>query len=133
MKKHITLLLIDDDEDDTKLFMDSAKEVDENINCLTADGAQKALDYLKDESNILPDYIFLDLRMPKINGEKCLDEIKKVQRLADIPVFMYTTSTDENDIMRLEKQGAVMFISKPTNPEEIYYLISTIVGEKWGN
>ncbi len=131
MVKNLSLLIVDDDEDDRRLFIESTKEVDESITCIEATGGQEALDYLTNPSNPLPDYIFLDLRMPKINGEKCLDEIKKVDRLVDIPVFIYTTSTDKNDIRSLGEKGAVMFISKPTDPGEIYYLISTIIGEKW--
>ena len=39
--------------------------------------AQEALKYLRDENNTLPDYIFLDLRMPRISGKQCLEEIRK--------------------------------------------------------
>ena len=131
MEKNLTLLIVDDDEDDRRLFIESTKEVDEHINCIEAGGGQEALDYLNNASNLLPDYIFLDLRMPKISGQKCLDEIKKVKRLSGIPIFIYSTSTDTNDIKALGEQGAVMFISKPTDPGEIYYLISSIVNEKW--
>lgn len=131
MAKELTLLIVDDDEDDRRLFIDSTKEIDEKINCIEAGGGQEALDYLNNLSNLLPDYIFLDLRMPKISGQKCLDEIKKVKRLSEIPIFIYTTSTDKNDISALGQQGAVMFISKPTDPGEIYYLISNIINEKW--
>lgn len=126
-----TIMLIDDDEDDKQLFVSSVKEVDEHIKCITAKDGLEGLEYLKNEDNPLPDYIFLDLRMPKLSGSKCLDEIKKVERLAEIPVFVYTTSSDETDIKNLEEKGAVMFISKPKDPGEIYYLISAILGEKW--
>ena len=132
MNRPLTLLIVDDDEDDRKLFIESVREVDENIRCIPTSGGQEALDYLYDISNSLPDYIFLDLRMPKISGQKCMEEIKKEQRLSDIPIFIYSTSTDKNDIAQLGEAGAVMFISKPTDPLEIYYLISTIIGEKWG-
>jgi CheY-like chemotaxis protein len=131
MIENITLMIIDDDQDDIKLFVESANEVDATIKCITATDGLKGLKYLNDETNPLPDYIFLDLRMPKISGQKCLEEIKKVERLASIPVFVYTTSTDDEDIKNLQKLGAVMFISKPTNPKEIYYLLSSILGEKW--
>ena len=131
MKKQLTLLLVDDDDDDRKLFIESVKEVDEEIVCIQVPGGQECLNYLNDLSNKLPDYIFLDLRMPKVSGQKCLDEIKKVPRLSNIPVFVYSTSTDKEDIKNLGEQGAVMFISKPTDPHEIYYLISAIIGEKW--
>jgi len=127
----IKLMLIDDDDDDIKLFVDSAREVDSNIECIIEKDGAAGLKYLKDGNSLLPDYIFLDLRMPKINGEKCLEEIKKTERLKGIPVFVYSTSTDEKDILNLEKGGAIMFISKPKDTREVYYLISNIIGEKW--
>lgn len=131
MKNELRLLIVDDDADDRKLFAESAHEVDDSIICVEASGGKEALDYLMNKSNKLPDFIFLDLRMPMISGQKCLDEIKKIPRLSKIPVFVYSTSTDKNDIRDLGEQGAVLFISKPTDPSEIYYLISTIIGEKW--
>lgn len=131
MKNELCLLIIDDDADDRKLFVESAQEVDDSLVCVEATGGKEALEYLTDESNLIPDFIFLDLRMPKVSGQKCLDEIKKIPRLAQIPVFVYSTSTDKSDIKDLNKKGAVLFISKPTDPREIYYLISTVIGEKW--
>jgi len=92
MKKNITIFIVDDDEDDKRLFIESAKEANKNIHCVTASDGQEALKLLKDEQNPLPDYIFLDLRMPRMSGRKCLEEIRKDQRLRHIPVFIYTTS-----------------------------------------
>ena len=131
MNEAPTLMIIDDDEDDVKLFIESAKEVDSSTKCIGITDAAGGLQYLKNEANTLPDYIFLDLRMPKISGQKCLEEIRKIDRAAGIPVFIYSTSRDEEDIKNLTESGAVMFITKPTNPEEIYYLLSNILGEKW--
>ncbi len=131
MSEQITLLLIDDDEDDRKIFMEAVNEVDENIECVGLPDGQEALNYLNDESNILPDYIFLDLRMPGFSGKKCLQEIRKKERLLHIPVIIYTTSTEQNEVIELKSLGAVHFISKPTDPNEIYYLVSAVLGEKW--
>ena len=47
MKSDFTILIVDDDEDDKKLFIESAKEVDENITCITATDGQEALRYLE--------------------------------------------------------------------------------------
>jgi len=132
MEKSITILIVDDDEDDQKLFIESVKEVDENIKCVTASDGQEALRLLKDErKGLLPDYIFLDLRMPRISGKQCLEEIRKEKRLRQIPVFIYTTSTDVGDSIDLKKDGAVHFISKPANSDEIYYILSAVLCEKW--
>jgi len=131
MKNKVTLFIIDDDEDDRKLFIDAATEVDENIQCTAAGDGQEALKMLKNELNPLPDYIFLDLRMPRINGRQCLEEIRKDERLKHIPVFIYTTSREVAESIELKKLGAVHFISKPTNPEDIYYILSVTLEANW--
>ncbi len=131
MEKDITIFIIDDDQDDKTLFIESAKEVSERIHCITASDGQEAIRFLKDAHNPLPDFIFLDLRMPRINGKQCLAEIRKEKRLQHIPVFIYTTSREVKDSIELKKDGAVHFISKPDNPSDIYYILSMVLYEKW--
>jgi len=131
MKENIVILIVDDDEDDRKLFIESAKETNAGITFITAGDGQEALRLLKDEHNKLPDYIFLDLRMPRIGGKKCLEEIRKDKRLHELPVFIYTTSTYVKDSMELKEMGAVHFISKPADPGDIYYILSVVLDEKW--
>jgi CheY-like chemotaxis protein len=131
MKENSVILIVDDDEDDRNLFIESAKEINANITFITASDGQEALRLLKDEHNKLPDYIFLDLRMPRIGGKKCLEEIRKDKRLHELPVFIYTTSTYVKDSMELKEMGAVHFISKPADPGDIYYILSVVLDEKW--
>lgn len=131
MKENIKIFLADDDEDDRAIFVSSAKEVDETIECITANNGQDALRILMDEHNAPPDFIFLDLRMPRISGKQCLEEIRKSKRLLDTPVFIYTTSDDVQVSKELLKMGAVHFITKPVNPSEVYYILSLILGENW--
>jgi len=131
MKENIRILIVDDDEDDRQLFIESAKEVDENITCITANDGQQALEILKNKENALPDFIFLDLRMPRVSGRNTIEEIKKDTNLCDIPVIIYTTSRQLEDSDELKKMGAAHFVSKPVNPEEIYYLICSVIEQKW--
>lgn len=125
------ILLIDDDEDDRKLFFEATAAFDETIKYIAAADAQEALLYLNDTANALPEFIFLDLRMPGLSGEQCLIEIKKNPRLASIPVIIYTTSTDEKESVRLKELGAAHFMSKPVFPDDVYYMVSFVLGEKW--
>jgi FixJ family two-component response regulator len=69
--------------------------------------------------------------MPRFGGKKCLEEIGRDKRLRDIPVFIYTTSTDVKDSIELRETGAVHFISKPADPGDIYYILSVVLEEKW--
>ncbi|MEO8770080.1 MAG: response regulator [Ferruginibacter sp.] len=131
MDKPITILYADDDSDDRALFCKAIEEVDPDIKCHTMEDGYMTLKYLKDEANTLPDYIFLDLRMPRMSGKKCLEEIRADERLKKIAVIIYTTSDDVEDSKNLAELGATHFVTKPTNPEEIYYLISMVLTEKW--
>ena len=127
----MTILLVDDDEDDRKLFEEATKEVDNDIECLSASDGMEALIFLRDDHNTLPDYIFLDLRMPGLTGEECLIEIKKEPRLAMVPIIVYTTSRDVRESIRLKQLGATHFMSKPISPEDVYYMVSFVLNERW--
>jgi DNA-binding NtrC family response regulator len=131
MKTHMKLLIVDDDADDRMLFAEAVKEVDENVECLTASDGKQALEMLKNTASPLPDLIFLDIRMPRLSGKKCLAEIKKDERLKDIPVIIYTTSREVEESIELKEMGAYHFISKPSNADEIYYLVSVALEEHW--
>jgi CheY-like chemotaxis protein len=131
MDKVLTILLVDDDEDDQQLFLEAVKEIDETIVFVSAGTGQEALLYLKNEANTIPDFIFLDLRMPGLSGQQCLEEIKKDPRLAAVHVIIYTTSREVSESIALKKLGAAHFMSKPTSPDEVYYMVSFVLGEKW--
>jgi CheY-like chemotaxis protein len=113
MKDRINILIVDDDADDRELFIDAIKEVDSEIECTTAVDGKQALEQLKNSYDSLPDFIFLDLRMPRLSGKKCLLQIKNDERLKSIPVIIYTTSRDVEEAKELQELGAVHFISKP--------------------
>lgn len=131
MKNKTKLLIVDDDADDRQLFIDAVKDFDEDIVCVSAKDGKEALDLLNDLNTSLPDYIFLDLRMPRFNGKRCLMEIKKNERLKEIPVIIYTTSRELEDSKELKEMGAIHFISKPANPEEVYFVVSFALEEQW--
>ena len=128
----MTIFLVDDDEDDRKLFIEAVKEYDKDITCMEAENGDKALSYLQDPANPIPDFIFLDLRMPGMGGRQCLVEIKKDTRLQPVPVIVYTTSRDVKESKELMQLGAAHFMSKPEMPDDVYYMLSVVLGEKWG-
>jgi CheY-like chemotaxis protein len=123
------ILLIDDDIDDRKYFAEAVTEIDADIECVTAKDGEQALKLLNDSAFSAPDYIFLDLRMPKINGKQFLVHIKSDERLRHIPVIVYTTSREVQESEEMQQLGAIRFISKPTDTEEIYYVVSQVLEE----
>ncbi len=127
----MTILLVDDDEDDRMLFIEAAREFDSTITCQAAFDGMQALNWLRDDARDVPDYIFLDLRMSGLSGEECLIEIKKAPRMARVPVIVYTTSRDVQESMRLKELGAAHFMTKPVVPEDVFYMVAFVLGERW--
>lgn len=107
-----TCLLIDDDIDDQEIFALAMEKVSFSFECHIANNGFEALRKLEERA-VLPDYIFLDLNMPRMNGKECLKELKRNPRFQDIPVVIYTTSSSLSDINDTKKLGAKDFIIKP--------------------
>jgi CheY-like chemotaxis protein len=126
----ITCLLVDDDEDDRDLFGMALQDVDESIEYIYAVNCVEALKMLKAGNAKIPDFIFLDLNMPFMNGKECLEELKKVAHLKDIPVIIYTTSSYAQDLEDTRQKGAAHFLSKTSNLDDLVkILVSVFSGE----
>jgi len=110
----MTILYADDDHDDRELMSEALNEVDPSITCVTVKDGQMMMEVLQDETP-LPDYIFLDVNMPVKDGKQSLVELKKDERLRDIPVIICSTTADKKEIDELYDLGASSFIHKPNN------------------
>ncbi len=113
MSKQVRILLVDDDEDNHTLFIEAVKDVTENLDYACVTSGEEALRILKETTLPLPDFIFLDLRMPRMDGKDCLKQIKKIDRAKDIPVIIYTTLRREEDVIETQVLGAAYFLEKP--------------------
>ena len=115
-------MIIDDDADDRMFFKEALKEMLPSSVCLEANGGIAALEVLHNAEQ-LPDFIFLDINMPRMGGRECLKELKKNAKLKSIPVIMYSTSFTEESINEFYKLGASSYLNKPTDmnklPEQI--------------
>ena len=116
----MVVLVADDDEDDRDLTRDALMEVDAGTIRFVRDG-QELLDYLRaagtgagSAEGENPDVVLLDLNMPRMNGAQALSEIRADREIAAIPVVVFTTSTDEQDVRDSYQRGANSFISKPS-------------------
>jgi DNA-binding NarL/FixJ family response regulator len=122
MKEKTVLMIIDDDRDDRFFFCTAVAEMDPDIECWAAISCEDGLGQLG-AAEVLPDFIFLDLNMPVTNGRKCLETLKKDERLKNIPVIIYSTSDYQQDIDDTMELGASYYLVKTWDinklPEEI--------------
>jgi CheY-like chemotaxis protein len=131
MGKKRLFFIIDDDADDQELFMEAVSEVDDSIQCISASDCEDALDLLKNGKIALPDVIFLDLNMPRLNGKQCLSELKKQANLKHIPVIIYSTSSEKRDMEETARLGAAHFLTKPNKFEELCQALSFVISKDW--
>lgn len=89
----------------------------------TVHDGEELMQMLINETTQLPHVIFLDINMPRKNGFECLADIKKNDRLKDVPVIMFSTSNSRDAMSTLFKTGADIYIRKPRNFEQLKELI----------
>jgi CheY-like chemotaxis protein len=121
VRKPVTILMADDDEEDCELTRDALQDARlANEMRFVYDG-QELIDYLRREGTYAhpsveaprPGVILLDLNMPKKDGREALAEIKADESLRRIPIVVLTTSKDEEDVLRTYDLGVNSFITKP--------------------
>ena len=126
MNKPKSIFLVDDDEDDQWLFKEALARTVPSVVCNCASSGQEALAYLMDVANTIPDLVFIDLNMPGMDGRKCLAELKKLERLKEIPVIVYSTSDYPRDKEETLRMGASNFIIKPPDYNSLCELLRKI-------
>ncbi len=120
------ILLADDDEDDRMFFKDAIVTVAPAVKLTTVHNGEELLNILKKNLVELPDFIFLDLNMPYKNGLECLKEIKTLDFLKSIPVLIYSTSANKDQVDTSYLNGANMYIQKPMSFDGIIRILQTI-------
>jgi CheY-like chemotaxis protein len=120
------ILLVDDDIDDHEIFCMALENLENCYKCIFAKDGIEALEILKNEEIFIPDIIFLDLNMPRMNGIECLYEIKKNHRTSHIPVIMYSTSSDPKIVEGVKDLGASEYLVKPSRIETLSGLLGQI-------
>ena len=108
-------LLADDDRDDAELFGEALMDIDPPVQFQHVPNGHAVFTFLANDSNARPDIIFLDLNMPEMSGWQCLAKLKNDLSLREIPVIMYSTSTNPRDREIAGELGAAGFLTKPTD------------------
>ena len=107
------IMVIDDDADDRDLFREALSETDKTAQYLTASNGIDAIEKLSRQNILLPDFIFLDLNMPRMDGGQCLVKLRQMPWLQSIPVIIFTTSKLPDEGKAFKILGADLCITKP--------------------
>ena len=126
----LEVLLIEDNPGDVRLTEEAFKEASIVCNLhVTMDGVD-AMDFLcnrgRFEEAPQPDFILLDLNLPRKDGRQVLKEIKGHPSLRHIPVVILSTSQSEEDIFQSYNLQANCYISKPVDIDRFIEIIKSI-------
>lgn len=122
-------LLVDDDLDDHEIFSLALKEANDPVEVVRAYDGVEALCHLRDAAHERPDFIFLDLNMPRMNGKQCLQQIREDSELKSIPVVIYSTSSEIKDLIDAQHLGAIAYIVKSASIHELTMALEDFFGE----
>jgi CheY-like chemotaxis protein len=123
------ILVADDSEDDVVTLLRSFQQVGIQNPIISVQDGKEFINYLTgtgmyaDRSQFpMPGIIFLDVKMPEVDGFQALDWMRKNREFDNIPVVMLTGTMPLVEATRAYQKGAISFLSKPCSPEHVKLL-----------
>jgi CheY-like chemotaxis protein len=131
---NLEVLLVEDSPGDVRLTQEAFREAGTRINLhVVVDGAE-AMAFLRRQGAHSkaprPDFILLDLNLPKMDGREVLAHIKEDVSLKTIPTIILTTSEAEADILKSYQLQANCYLNKPVQLEAFESVVK-IVNDFW--
>ena len=126
----LRVLLVEDSPGDVRLTREAFREANRAIELHVATDGVDAMAFLRQEgihaNAPRPDFILLDLNLPKMDGREVLAHIKGDDKLKGIPTVILTTSEAEADIVKSYQLQANSYLSKPVQLDAFEALINSI-------
>jgi len=120
--KEKVILLVEDDSRDVALTRRALKKSNIVNEVVVARDGVQALDYLFGsgthagrDMTVLPQLILLDLKMPKLDGLQVLQRIRANECTRRLPVVVFTSSSEEEDMVKSYDLGANSYVRKPVD------------------
>ena len=122
-KQHLNALIVEDNIDNTELLRNILTPLGFNIIC--ASNGQEALNEIEKKC---PSIIFMDIRMPVMDGIEAIKKIRLKYSSAQIKCIAVTASTLQHSSNHYLDAGFDLFISKPFRFDEIYHAVKDLLG-----
>jgi CheY-like chemotaxis protein len=128
--KQIHILLVEDNEGDILLTTEALSEGKIVNTVSVAKDGFEAIQFLEKKGKYsqesTPDFILLDVNLPKVNGHEVAKHIKGNEDLKHIPVIMLTTSASPGDVLQSYQNHVNCFITKPVDIGDFLRVIASI-------
>jgi CheY-like chemotaxis protein len=123
--EEIDILLVEDNPNDAELTLRALRKTDIGARLAIARDGAEALEYLLSDRK-LPKVVFLDLKLPKIDGMEVLRRIRADERARSIPVVVLTSSQEERDITECYRLGVNSYVVKPVEFDKFYKAVGEL-------
>jgi PleD family two-component response regulator len=125
MQSYILLIIVDDKQDSE--FINEAMQAT-GLACVSAwaDTKDRVFRVL---SQMLPDFILLDLGLKNLNGLAFLEELKSSEKTREIPVILYCNPTPDELKKKAFDLGAAAFIERTKNSEAFSWALKSAINE----
>lgn len=122
------VLYADDDKDDIKFVEEAFSENILNIELVSVEDGQKAIDYLEGLTimDANPCLIILDINMPRLNGKEALIAIRGMERFKNTPIVLFSTSSLHQD-KQFAIKNAAGFITKPLDSRQMQLITDQFI------
>jgi two-component system, chemotaxis family, response regulator Rcp1 len=124
------VLLVEDSPGDVRLTRETFREANSGIHLHVAEDGIEAMSFLRREGTNAaaprPDFILLDLNLPRMDGREVLAMIKGDDGLRTIPIVILTTSAAEADITRSYELNANAYLRKPVTLDAFEALMRSV-------
>jgi chemotaxis family two-component system response regulator Rcp1 len=124
------VLLVEDSPGDVRLTREAFRDFDQTVRLHVAMDGVDAIAFLRHEGHYAnaprPDFILLDLNLPKMDGREVLAHIKEDIGLKSIPTIILTTSEAEVDILKSYQLQANCYLNKPVQLDAFENMVKTV-------
>lgn len=128
--ERVNILLVEDNFADVRLTKEALEESEFNCNLNIVYDGEAAIEYLNKagrfKNALRPDFVILDLNLPKKDGREVLREIKEDENLKSIPVVVLTMSTSDEDALKAYDLRANCYITKPMDFNQFIKVVQSM-------
>jgi response regulator RpfG family c-di-GMP phosphodiesterase len=116
MYKKPVIVMVDDEEADRMLLKIAMDDIGFKARVIEYENGTDFIEFVKTKcQEITPDFVILDLEMPKINGMQVLEYLQDNAELCDVPIIVFACSSDAKKVDKTHVLGAIKYVVKPHN------------------
>lgn len=127
MENRGLIIMIDDDADDHEIFKMAVDDLQGTLDCMFFSDCESAIAHFSDPDAKPPGYVFIDLKLPRVDGDQCLMQLQQLAQFDDPTLVVYSSSIPEEWRARLSKIGVDKIVEKTDSIPELTSQIRSVV------